>query len=294
MFDLDLLYKKYLYYKIKKFVPFFIFISGVIAVVIFTIFKFFIAEPPKAEMPHLPQAMQSKKPEKKVVQKRQSTKVHKQAKHYNFFTLSVREKNRDSIQRVQKKYAKLGLKCQIENQNNYLHLVCGQTNSYKEYQQIKNLLDKHHIKYYVVSNTKEPITDREAIPKKSVTTTPKETLKVKEHQEHTVKNKEIGKISHADADMELLQKKFAQHESYGIAIHIAKEYYSKKQYEKSLYWAKKANNLDRKKSQSWILYARSLYALGKQEKAKQVLNLYKRFTSSKEVDRILQGWENDK
>ena len=105
----------------------------------------------------------------------------------------------------------------------------------------------------------------------------------------------LANIMHSDVDVELLEKKYSEHKSYEIAIRIAKEYYAQQRYEKSLLWAKEANHLNRKKEQSWILYARSLYVLGEKEKAIKILKLYKHFASSKKVERILQRWQsNDK
>jgi len=305
MFDLEKLYKRYLIFKIKKIFPLFLvfFVAVIIAYIYSIKFLFPISENKKEVISKeiISKEVVPKKVlvEKKIVQKIHNKKEPAKAeiqKHYKFFTLSVREKNRASIERVQKRYLKFGLECKIEEQNNYLNLVCGETNSYKESEKIKNLLKKHRIKYYLVTKKEVPMVEGEQTPKKKKIEQ-QEKIKQEEKEvkvEQKPKKELFINMTHSDVDMKLLQEKFARHGSYEIAIRIAKEYYTKKKYEQSLIWSKRANSLNRKKTDSWILYARSLYALGRKEKAVKVLMLYKRFASSTEVNRILQGWQNDK
>ena len=296
MFDLDTLYKKYLFYRFKKLLVVLILVCISVGV-LYLFFSF--QEDTKNSAPIQKEKVKNLKSRKKS-QKEQEQVRSKEAKHYKIFTLSVKEKSRAYIEKMKQKYLKFGLQCQIEDQNNYLNLVCGETNSYKEYQKIKTLLKKNHIKYYLVIKKEIPITDKQEAQELNVQT-PKRAKKVESlANKDSVQKKETHKIKlanimHSDVDVELLQKKFLEHKSYEIAIRIAKEYYSQQRYEKSLLWAKEANHLNRKKEQSWILYARSLYVLGEKEKAIKILKLYKHFASSKKVERILQRWQsNDK
>jgi len=299
MFDLDELYKKYLFYKLKRYLPFFISFSVVV-----TLVYIYIVLPSTVEVPRQKEVQQivnpkPKKEKHKVINIKEvksqvevSKVVEPKQTHYKFFTISVRKNKEASLKRVQQKYFKLGLECKIEDQNNFLNLVCGETNSYKEYEKIKTLLDKHHIKYYLVTKKEIPIVDQQNLKKTVAVTTQKVQEKKKSAKiESNVSKALISNISHTDVDLAILKKKFLEHESYEMAIRIAKEYYAQQNYKQSLVWAKKANGLNRKKSQSWILYARSLYELGKKDKAIKILKLYKNFASSSEVDRILQGWK---
>ena len=296
MFDLDTLYKKYLFYRFKKLVV----VLLLVCISVGAVYLFFsFQEDTKNSAPIQKEKVKNLKSRKKS-QKEQEQVRSKEAKHYKIFTLSVKEKSRASIERMKQKYLKLGLQCQIEDQNNYLNLVCGETNSYKEYQKIKTLLKKNHIKYYVVIKKEIPISDKKEV-QESTLQTPKRAKKVESLiNKDSVQKKEtnrttLANIRHSDVDVELLEKKYSEHKSYEIAIRIAKEYYAQQRYEKSLLWAKEANHLNRKKEQSWILYARSLYVLGEKEKAIKILKLYKHFASSKKVERILQRWQsNDK
>jgi len=296
MFDLDTLYKKYLFYRFKKLLVVLILVCISVGV-LYLFFSF--QEDTKNSAPIQKEKVKNLKSRKKS-QKEQEQVRSKEAKHYKIFTLSVKEKSRAYIEKMKQKYLKFGLQCQIEDQNNYLNLVCGETNSYKEYQKIKTLLKKNHIKYYVVIKKEIPISDKKEV-QESTLQTPKRAKKVESLiNKDSVQKKEtnrttLANIRHSDVDVELLEKKYSEHKSYEIAIRIAKEYYAQQRYEKSLLWAKEANHLNRKKEQSWILYARSLYVLGEKEKAIKILKLYKHFASSKKVERILQRWQsNDK
>ena len=311
MFDLDKLYKQYLIYKLKRlFLPI-ILIIMLGSALYFGYTEFFTqksVQVTKSSATSLAQTKKEHTPPKVSTTKHVKVKKKvstKDEKHYKFFTLSVREKNRSTIENVQKKYAKFGLECRIDEQNNYLNLVCGETNSQKEYAKIKALLKKHRIKYYLVTKKEIPVTDKLPVKQKEAKTSlksptvtadkEKEKVALQEKKQSVTNTESIVNISHADVDLKALKQKFSQHESYGLAIRIAQEYYTKKDYKASLKWAKQANNLDRKKEKSWILYAKSLYALDQKQKAIKVLKLYKRFASSKEVDRILHDWsQNDK
>lgn len=290
MFDLEKLYKQYLLYRVKKiFLPLVLF-GGIVVALYFAYEEFFLHE---KEQNKERIVVHKQLPKKRVVHHLKEPQNQKQ-EHYKFFTLSVRENKRSAIENVQKKYARLGLECRIEDQNNYLNLVCGETSSQKEYQKIKTILDKHHIKYYLVTKKEIPVTDKiKETSQKSTKTKKKKKITTLQKVEPLLQQETFSNLSHSDVDLKQLEEKFSAHKNYGVAIRIAQEYYKEKNYKASLKWAKQANNLDRKKRQSWILYAKSLYALGEKEKAIKVLKLYKHFSSSREVDRILQAWSKD-
>lgn len=79
---------------------------------------------------------------------------------------------------------------------------------------------------------------------------------------------------------------FNRTNDYGVAIEIAEFYFKNKDYKNSIDWALKASNADSKgqqKVESWIIYAKSLYKMGKQQQAMDVLNRYISSTNSKEA-----------
>ncbi len=82
-----------------------------------------------------------------------------------------------------------------------------------------------------------------------------------------------------------LKRNFYQNPSYEKAMNLAVRYYKNKDYEKSIFWSLKANDIDRKKSSSWILFSKAKQALGKEEEAKQALDTYVSYYGLIEFDK---------
>lgn len=89
-----------------------------------------------------------------------------------------------------------------------------------------------------------------------------------------------------EKEIELKQLDFKQTNNYDTAIEIADYYYKAKDYKNSIKWSLNAsgsNSKDKPKTQSWIIYAKSLYATGKKEQAIEVLNRYISNTNSRDA-----------
>ncbi|EAI3152013.1 MULTISPECIES: CDC27 family protein [Campylobacter] len=82
-----------------------------------------------------------------------------------------------------------------------------------------------------------------------------------------------------------LKRSFYQNPSYQKAMNLATQYYENKDYEKSIFWSLKANDIDRKNSDSWVLFAKAKQALGKDEEAKQALDTYVSYYGLIEFDK---------
>lgn len=82
-----------------------------------------------------------------------------------------------------------------------------------------------------------------------------------------------------------LKRNFYQDPSYEKAMNLAARYYENKDYEKSIFWSLKANDIDRKNSSSWILFSKAKQALGKDEEAKQALDTYVSYYGLIEFDK---------
>ena len=67
---------------------------------------------------------------------------------------------------------------------------------------------------------------------------------------------------------------YSKSPEYDIAIKISKLYYQKKNFDKSIEWAKKANKMAPEKYESWYIFAQNLLAQNQKAKAKQVLIAY--------------------
>lgn len=77
--------------------------------------------------------------------------------------------------------------------------------------------------------------------------------------------------------------------SYDTCIELAKSYYKKGNFQKALKWAKYANLQDKEKPEAWIITAKSLYKLGKKDKALEILKIYYGFhPENKEVLSVLK------
>ncbi len=129
--------------------------------------------------------------------------------------------------------------------------------------------------------------------KKLSTTLPKKAYKkVKKHKQHKTKplpkpKKEIL-LTQNTLDIESIKKEFEKNPQPSKALFIARYYYDKKQYKKSLLWSLKANELDKKSEESWLLFAKSLVKTGKRNKAIRLLQLYIRKSHSPQAKILLK------
>jgi tetratricopeptide (TPR) repeat protein len=299
MYDLEKLYKRYLLYRLKRLVFPLVVVFTLLSVGVYHYFDKDTLKIEKSTTKSLAQIKQ--KESKPVVHTKKTAEVKEQKevlkefknRYYKFFTLALKEKDIAKLKQVQKHYASLGLSCEIEHQNNLVHLVCGVTDDYKKAKKTKALLQKHRIAYYLVVREPSEIDSKQVEQKVKKSLVP-EVVKVPLKKVEEKKEKKEIFLSHTNADNAKLEKIYAEHKNYATAIKLAKNYYEKGDYKQSLHWAKEANHLDRKKEQSWIIYAKSLYALGKKKQAIEMLTLYKRFASSATIENLLRKWNNDK
>ncbi len=88
--------------------------------------------------------------------------------------------------------------------------------------------------------------------------------------------------------MKSLRKKFYATNNVKYALEIAARYYGAKQYRRALKWALIANEVDEKKPESWILFAKTKMKMGKKQDALNVLKAYLKTYSSAKVSRYLK------
>jgi tetratricopeptide (TPR) repeat protein len=93
-----------------------------------------------------------------------------------------------------------------------------------------------------------------------------------------------------DKSLDEWVQKYNKKKSYAVAIYISKQYYAEKDFKHAGIWAKRANQLDRNKEEAWLLYAKSVYALGDKEKAKKILNVFLRYKDSAKTELLLSEW----
>lgn len=95
-----------------------------------------------------------------------------------------------------------------------------------------------------------------------------------------------------DKPLEEWVQKYNKKKSYAIAIYISKQYYFDKDFKHAGIWAKRANQLDRNKEDAWLLYAKSVFALGDKEQAKKILNVFLQYKDSAKTELLLSEWDD--
>ncbi len=89
-----------------------------------------------------------------------------------------------------------------------------------------------------------------------------------------------------------LRKKFYKSNNAKYALMIGQRFYNAKKYEKALKWSLIANEVDQKKVQSWLLFAKSKMKMGKKQDAINVLNAYLKIYDSKEALKLLKQFKS--
>lgn len=96
-------------------------------------------------------------------------------------------------------------------------------------------------------------------------------------------NKEKIIIHSYVANITNLEQNFHQKADYKIALHIARLYLVDKSYEKALWWSLKANELNKNDADSWIVFAKASFALGKKDEAKRALQSFLYFYDDESI-----------
>jgi hypothetical protein len=92
---------------------------------------------------------------------------------------------------------------------------------------------------------------------------------------------------------EALEDKFSRQPTYATALALSSEYYKDGNYQKSLYWAISANNMDSKNDKSWIMFAKASYKLGKKADAINALENFVKTSASDSAKATLNQIKNN-
>jgi len=148
---------------------------------------------------------------------------------------------------------------------------------------------------------RKDIKDRRRVVKRSSVKSKKKLLKAKAGAYLTAKelavvkviptkSKERKKINLRGSSnnyMSIMKSKFQQNKNPREALLIAQAYYRAGNYKNSEKWALKANNLDKKLDESWLLFAKSQEKLGKRQEALKVLVAYYRTSKSPKAKALI-------
>ncbi len=89
---------------------------------------------------------------------------------------------------------------------------------------------------------------------------------------------------------EKMIKIYNEEKTYSIALKIAKLFYKQKDYKKAVIWSKKANSIEPREEEAWLVYAKSEYALGHKKRAKAILKIYINNSNSQKAKELLVSW----
>ncbi len=142
-----------------------------------------------------------------------------------------------------------------------------------------------------VINLEEPIVkvkkDYKKIPKDKII-----KKKAKPIKQNETKKKLILKLIVEKANEEtILLKNYNINKDFSSSIKLAEYYLNHKKYNKALNWAKNANKFDATRAQSWIVYAKAEFSLGKKDDAIKSLQTYLHTFYSKKAVMLLEKYK---
>ena len=197
----------------------------------------------------------------------------------------------DNLAGKKKRFEKMGFSCYIKDYSDgFFKLRCLIPENFK---QVEKMLKKRGIDFFLPTESKEFLKQLNLKKsnmkniKKTEVPTPKE--KKTEIVDKTYRTSSL--IASKKATIEELISQFTHRPGFSRAIMIAKAYYNKKDFKNAAKWAKKANSIDREREEGWVLYAKSINALGQKERAVKILKIYLSFKSSEEVRKLLMQFE---
>ncbi len=113
------------------------------------------------------------------------------------------------------------------------------------------------------------------------------------HELDTTHPKKINLNGSSKNYIETMKEKFAQTKNSREALLLARAFYARSNYQEAEHWALTANKLDSNLAESWFIFAKSKYKLGKKDEAIQILvTFYKKSHSTKAkvlIEKIKKG-----
>ena len=128
--------------------------------------------------------------------------------------------------------------------------------------------------------------------KKDVIKVKKDVIKVK--KKPIIKKSKIYLHVKEVKSEDALLERFSVAEDFESSIALAYLYFDKQNFEKSIYWSKKASKLSSGNESAWLIYAKSKKALGETEDAIKALHLYLEYFSSARIEKLLKLYRDKK
>jgi len=93
---------------------------------------------------------------------------------------------------------------------------------------------------------------------------------------------------------DVLLARFKSSGDFDSTMSLARFYFKEKKFVNSIFWSKKASKLSSSDDSSWLIYAKSKYAIGKKKEAIKALELYLQYFSSDDIMRLVQQYRSKK
>jgi tetratricopeptide (TPR) repeat protein len=157
-------------------------------------------------------------------------------------------------------------------------------------EKLKDSKNKKRVARERINKAKQKARSKKRLIKAKAETylTPKELTVVNGGSIKKRETKKINLNGSSSNYMSIMKKKFETNKNSREALLIAKAYYKAGNYKNSEKWALKANNLDKKLDESWLLFAKSQEKLGKRKEALKVLVAYYRTSKSPKAKALIE------
>lgn len=132
-------------------------------------------------------------------------------------------------------------------------------------------------------------TDDEAVDEPRVTS--REKIEVKSPVQEKKKMLTITK-NKDESDIKDVIRRFKKNKNPALSLFIAKRYYQLKKYQSSYNYALITNEIDKNIDQSWIIFSKSLVKLGQEELAALTLKSYLKTSKSTQAEVLLRKIES--
>jgi len=217
----------------------------------------------------------------------------------------------NTLKEEKKKFEQMGFSCYIKDSNDgFIKLRCLIPENFKQVSKVlksrgidfflpteeKEYLEKLSLKTSNISSLYVPKLEEKKVIKRdkkiAKEDTEKEIVKKTYSTETTPNENRVSSlIATKKATIDELISQYTHRPGFTRAIMIARAFYNKKEFKNAAKWAKRANSLDREREEGWILYAKSVNALGQRERAIKILKVYLNFKSSEEARKLLMQLE---
>ena len=137
------------------------------------------------------------------------------------------------------------------------------------------------------SKDKEPKSEKTASKKQE---SQKSEQPLQKEQESSEKKESSLQFSRSESQIntEEIKKRYQESKNPRHALFLANYFYDSAQYQKSSRWAYELNQNDPSIEEGWLIFAKSLYMLQRQEDAISILRSYRRHYDSTKADELLR------